>query len=775
MAREELIIDVKADIGDADKDLTKVRNKVDDLDGATQGAGKSAGGFFGGIGGGVAKLGLMATGIGAVVNVGGELVGFFKDAVGAAAEEQVGIDRLNQSLKNNVPGWDGNTSAIEDYIAKQEQLAFADDELRDSLNWLVTQTGDLTSAQNLQATAMDLARSKGIDLQTATKLVGKVDAENIGILKRYGITVDENATKEEALSAIRAAAGGQAEQYANSMQGSMDRVGNAFDNAKETIGGAIMTGIQPLLSGLANFVSGPEFMGFIQGAMSTIGGIFSGIGTVIGAVWGFISATVLPVAQAIFAELSKWWTEMQPALTEAWAAIQSAVEAAWNFIGPLLTQGMAALQTLWNAVWPGIQATFEGVWTAVQGVLQVGWAVIEGIWNTVTSILRGDWEGAWNAIKTMFEGVWKGVETFLSGVWATIKGIWETATAYLGQLWETAWTGIQNFFTGVWNFITNDLPKKLGEIWAAITGWITTTAASLGTEIGKFVTSFWTWITTTISGLPGKLAEIWTTITTWVTTTATNIVNTVKSIGTGIIDGIKNGISGAWDSFVNWIGEQLAGFVQGIKDFFGIKSPSRLIADEIGKPMAQGLRVGFEEEMATTNAGLQDAGASMPDFIASGWSGGFPNLRSTMIGDIDLLVGEVRKRAEQIQQMMENAQATGSAVGSQHGSWEGGWTPPGNPGGGGGGGIGVLDSGGIVSGPRLAALAMDGRPEAVIPLDRLDRMMATRPVAVTTAAGYGPIDIKIENRDGALMPQTVRVISRALQLDRTLTVTGARS
>jgi hypothetical protein len=640
MAREELIIDVKADIGDADKDLTKVKNKVDGLDDATQSAGKSAGGFFGGIGGGVAKLGLMATGIGAVVNVGGEMVGFFKDAVGAAAEEQVGIDRLNQSLKNNVPGWDGNTAAIEDYIAKQEQLAFADDELRDSLNWLVTQTGDLTDAQNLQATAMDLARSKGIDLQTATKLVGKVDAENIGILKRYGITVDENATKEEALSAIRAAAGGQAEQYANSMQGSMDRVGNAFDNAKETIGGAIMTGIQPLLSGLANFVSGPEFMGFIQGAMSTIGGIFSGIGTVIGAVWAFISATILPVAQAVFAELQKWWVEMQPAVMEAWNAISGAVRDAWNFIQPLLEAGLAFLKTLWEAVWPGIQATFEGVWTAIQGVLQVGWAVIEGIWNTVTSILKGDWEGAWNAIKKMFEGVWKGVETFLSGVWDTIKGIWEAGTAYLGTLWETAWNGIKGFFEDTWKFISEDLPKKLGEIWTAITNWIGTTASDLGTkavEMGKAM-------------LDG-------------------IVEGIKGLGAALWDFISGIASDIWNNLVNF-------FTGGGGGGGGGDNPP---GKALGGPVSRGFPY--------------IVGERGPELFVPGMSG-------SIIPNHDLPTG-------------------------------------------------------ARSGEGISRDSMATRP-------------ATAPIALPV------IDLRIENRDGALMPQTVRVISRALQLDRTLTVTGAR-
>jgi hypothetical protein len=630
-----LQITVGADISDADRDLGKLKNKVGDLDGAVAGAGSTQAGFFGGMGGGIAKLGLMATGVGAVASVGGELVGFFVDATKAAGEEQVGIERLNQTLKNSIPGWSDTTGAIDAYISKNEALAFADDELRDSLGFLVGQTGDLAEAQTLQATAMDLARAKGISLEQATKAVGKVDQESLGILKKLGIQVTENMTSEEALTAIRTVSAGQAEVYANSMQGSMDRVGNAFDNAKETIGGAIMTGIQPVLQGLADFVSSPGFSQFISDTMTGIGAVFETVGSVIGTVWGFIETTILPIAQAVFAELQKWWVEMQPALTEAWNAIQTAVTDAWNFIQPLLDAGLAFIKQLWEEVWPGIQTTFEGVWTAVQGVLQTGWAIIEGIWNTVTSILQGDWEGAWNAIKTMFEGIWKGVETFMDGVWTTIKGLWDTGTAYIKTVWETAWTGIRDFFTGVWTFITDDLPKKLGEIWDGITTWVTDSASQLGTKIMEFATNFWNWITEVVNNIGGKLGEIWTKITTWVSDTARDIWDKVLEIGDQIVGGIKQGIINAWEAFTGWLTGMFDGAVKGIKDFLGISSPSRLLADEVGSPMVEGVK--------------------------SGWSGGFPNLRATMIGDIDLLVGDVRARAEQIAAMMQNLQMSGSS------------------------------------------------------------------------------------------------------------------
>ena len=60
-----------------------------------------------------------------------------------------------------MPGFDGNTEAIEKLISKRELLAFSDDELRNSSALLVTSTKDLKEAEDLQALAMDLARSRG--------------------------------------------------------------------------------------------------------------------------------------------------------------------------------------------------------------------------------------------------------------------------------------------------------------------------------------------------------------------------------------------------------------------------------------------------------------------------------------------------------------------------------------------------------------------------------------------------------------------------------------
>lgn len=68
----------------------------------------------------------------------------------------------------------------------------------------------------------------------------------------------------------------------------------------------------------------------------------------------------------------------------------------------------------------------------------------------------------------------------------------------------------------------------------------------------------------------------------------------VLTIGSDIVKGLWNGIK----DMVGWIGEKVKGFGEsvlgGLKDFFGIASPSKVFRDEIGKFLPQGIAVGVE-------------------------------------------------------------------------------------------------------------------------------------------------------------------------------------
>ena len=101
--------------------------------------------------------------------------------------------------------------------------------------------------------------------------------------------------------------------------------------------------------------------------------------------------------------------------------------------------------------------------------------------------------------------------------------------------------------------------------------------------------------------LRGTLALVDTIISTFLDSLP-DIIEVGKNIVMGLWEGIK--------AMASWIGDKVSGFVgglvDGVKGVLGIHSPSRVFAG-IGQNMALGLGQGFERQMQSVTAGIQDA------------------------------------------------------------------------------------------------------------------------------------------------------------------------
>ena len=101
--------------------------------------------------------------------------------------------------------------------------------------------------------------------------------------------------------------------------------------------------------------------------------------------------------------------------------------------------------------------------------------------------------------------------------------------------------------------------------------------------------------------LRGTLALVDTIISTFLDSLP-DIIEVGKDIVRGLWEGIK--------AMASWIGDKVSGFVggivDGVKGMLGIHSPSRVFAG-IGQNMALGLGQGFEKQMQSVTAGIQDA------------------------------------------------------------------------------------------------------------------------------------------------------------------------
>lgn len=168
---------------------------------------------------------------------------------------------------------------------------------------------------------------------------------------------------------------------------------------------------------------------------------------------------------------------------------------------------------------------------------------------------------------------------------------------------------VPNIITTFANIINDNFPTILQKgaelIWQLVQGLIgaiPTIVANIPQIIQAIVSAFmaFQWlnlgkniIKNVGDGIKGMLS--------WIKECGKAIVDSIKhsfsestNVGVNLVKGLWNGINSVKD----WILGKIKGFgaavLNGLKSFFGIHSPSKVMADEVGKYLPQGIAVGIE-------------------------------------------------------------------------------------------------------------------------------------------------------------------------------------
>lgn len=111
----------------------------------------------------------------------------------------------------------------------------------------------------------------------------------------------------------------------------------------------------------------------------------------------------------------------------------------------------------------------------------------------------------------------------------------------------------------------------------------------------------------------GIMASVWK-----LTETAPLLIRNIVNAFTGLLGSLvncgRNIVQGIWEGIANtsnWLYNKVKDFAKNIlnniKKALGIHSPSRVMRDEVGKYMAQGIGVGFEDELQNVYSEMQNA------------------------------------------------------------------------------------------------------------------------------------------------------------------------
>ena len=341
------------------------------------------------------KLGGLRTAVGIAAGAFASFAGgALSDFAEKANEDEASVAQLRSVVEASGVVWDDYTPKLDAAIKHGQDLAYSDDQTRAALSALTLATGDANKALELQNLTMDLARAKHIDLQTAAEVVGKVAAGNTGILTRYGIVLDKNATAEDALAAIHARTADAAAKYGATNEAWTLRVRDAVSEYAESIGYALgpATGLIALLPGLS---SGMTLAGSAVGGVASmikgpfIASLMSSL-PAIGATIVALGPILIPLAAiaAAIALLALAWSNN-------WGDIQGKAKAVMDFI----TGAIEAFQRDGLGGLLAYLGNFVG--EAEQALFNVGLGIVNGLMDG----LRGLAGAVWNALVSAFSAI----------------------------------------------------------------------------------------------------------------------------------------------------------------------------------------------------------------------------------------------------------------------------------------------------------------------------------------------------------------------------------
>jgi hypothetical protein len=217
------------------------------------------------------------------------------EGVKAAIADEKAQTQLALALENATGATQGQIAATEQAILKMSlATGVADDDLRPALGRLVRSTGDITKAQDLLATALDVSTATGKPLETVANALGKAYDGNTAALGKLGVGLSSAELKTMSFTDVQGKLtdlfGGAAARNADTYAGRIARMQVAFNEAKETIGYALL----PILEKVINFINQnalPVINAF-SGAFSLNG---NGLGGVITTLGNIITSVFTPI------------------------------------------------------------------------------------------------------------------------------------------------------------------------------------------------------------------------------------------------------------------------------------------------------------------------------------------------------------------------------------------------------------------------------------------------------------------------------------------------
>ena len=316
------------------------------------------------------------------------------------------------------------------------------------------------------------------------------------------------------------------------------------------------------------------------------------------------------------------WNSFLEGINTLKEEILQRIEAIKQFFNDLGNNILQTLQNGWNSIVSFFTESIPNfVNSVIEWIKNIPYNIGYILGYTLGSIIKFGMD-LWTWLTTTIVQIGENIKTFLTNLPEMIKAFMALIIIKLAEWAVSVWDWINNTLVPIIDAIVAWFATLPERIWTWLLGviqkiieWGVNTynnAVSWCTKIINGIVNFF-------KQLPGKIWEFLVQTFEKTREWLQNMFNLVKTkipeiisaivdkfmelpgkmleIGRNIVEGLWNGIMNAKDWLLGKISEFAQGVLQGMKDAMGIHSPSALFRDQVGKFIAEGIGVGFENNI----------------------------------------------------------------------------------------------------------------------------------------------------------------------------------
>lgn len=321
----------------------------------------------------------------------------------------------------------------------------------------------------------------------------------------------------------------------------------------------------------------------------------------------FIIDTIVAIVPQLITAL----LEQVPSITRMLLNVTESIILALSEVLPqILTQIMELVPLLIELLIAAVPMLLEAATTLLMAIVDALPTIIASLISALPSVIQTIIDALIESIPILLEAA----ITLLMALVEAIPTIIDALIEALPQIIQTIIDGLISALPQVLNgaitllmAIIKAIPTIVQSLAGALPQIINTVTSTLLNNLPLLLSTAVTLFMAIIEAIPQIVTELAGNIPTIITAIVDGLsagVSEVFNVGVDLISGLWNGIS----SMTDWVIGKIQGFGEsvlgGLKSFFGIASPSKVMADQVGKNLALGIEEGFEDNIGAVNKAI---------------------------------------------------------------------------------------------------------------------------------------------------------------------------